>query len=819
MAVPGGVLPFREFVLKVHSRCDLACDHCYVYEHADQSWRTRPVVMSEETAAKAGERIAQHARLHRLPGVRVVLHGGEPLLAGVSGLSRIARTLRETIEPACALDLRVHTNGVRLNEEFCELFRAERIKVGISLDGDQAANDLHRRFANGRSSYPHVLRAVDLLRQQRYRECYAGLLCTIDVRSDPVAVYRALRDLDPPAVDFLLPHATWDSPPPGAVAGRTLYADWLTAVFDAWRADGSRVVIRTFDSVIATTLGGPSQTEALGLEPSDLLVIETDGVLEQADSLKVAFDGAPATGLNVTDHPLSAAAANPGIQARQSGLDGLNVTCRQCPVVTSCGGGLYAHRFRSGSGFDNPSVYCGDLKQLITHVRGNLQAIVTAAAQHPTHELTTRAFDALSAGLGDEDALGQLAAAQRSRLRAMLQLLREHARDPADEGFLAGWDLLARVERRDADAFGRVIAHPYVRRWAERCLRDAGPAAAASGSGALPAEAGYLAAIAASAAIRAGLAAEIDVPVIDGYACLPTLGRLRVGPGPLCAVMSGDGGFEARTAAGKWRVRLSDPAADGDWEPVRQLRSGAVVVSLEDTDPYRDCHQWPVASRLSAAEADRWQRRFAAAWPLIERVFPRYLPGLRAGLSTLLPLANDEPGRELSGSSRQAFAAIGAALPVDSDTLALLIMHEFQHVKLGALLDMFDLCDTTDRRVFYAPWREDSRPIEAMLQGAYAHLAVTDFWRLRRHELPGERAQAAAAQFARWRTHTAEAIEEILASGALTEHGQRFVSGMRGTVRPWLDEPVPAAAAAAASRWAAERQALWERRQRTWGTN
>ena len=38
----GATVPLSQFVLKVHSRCDLACDHCYVYEAADQSWRGRP---------------------------------------------------------------------------------------------------------------------------------------------------------------------------------------------------------------------------------------------------------------------------------------------------------------------------------------------------------------------------------------------------------------------------------------------------------------------------------------------------------------------------------------------------------------------------------------------------------------------------------------------------------------------------------------------------------------------------------------------------------------------------------------------------------
>ncbi|MEU9838708.1 hypothetical protein AB0C69_05725, partial [Actinomadura sp. NPDC048032] len=39
---PREALPFREFILKIHSRCNLACDYCYVYEMGDQSWRDQP---------------------------------------------------------------------------------------------------------------------------------------------------------------------------------------------------------------------------------------------------------------------------------------------------------------------------------------------------------------------------------------------------------------------------------------------------------------------------------------------------------------------------------------------------------------------------------------------------------------------------------------------------------------------------------------------------------------------------------------------------------------------------------------------------------
>jgi uncharacterized protein len=37
-----------------------------------------------------------------------------------------------------------------------------------------------------------------------------------------------------------------------------------------------------------------------------------------------------------------------------------------------CGAGHYAHRYRPGTGFRNPSVYCADLRRLIGHVRDRM---------------------------------------------------------------------------------------------------------------------------------------------------------------------------------------------------------------------------------------------------------------------------------------------------------------------------------------------------------------------------------------------------------------------------------------------------------------
>ena len=133
-------------------------------------------------------------------------------------------------------------------------------------------------------------------------------------------------------------------------------------------------------------LGGAAATEAIGLSPAAVAVIETDGSIEQADSLKSAYPGAPYTGAHVATHSLDSVLGTPGFAARQLGAAGLCEECRKCPVVRVCGGGNYAHRYRAGRGMLNPSVYCLDLFTLIRHIRSVMERDIRAlplAAERP----------------------------------------------------------------------------------------------------------------------------------------------------------------------------------------------------------------------------------------------------------------------------------------------------------------------------------------------------------------------------------------------------------------------------------------------------
>lgn len=356
-------IPFRQFILKVHSRCNLSCSYCYVYEMADQAWRGMPKRMSQHIAHRAVERIAEHAESHALESVEIIFHGGEPLLAGAPWLADLAEALFDRV-PA-QVNLALQTNGTLLDRPMLETLKRLHVQVGVSLDGDAEATGRYRRYASGRNSFDAVAGGLDLLGSPEFRECYSGILCTIDTGNDPIATYEALLKFDPPAIDFLLPHANWDCPPPG-----TGYAGWLISVFERWySAPRQETRIRLFSELVQLILGQPGAVEGLGLLPSTLAVVDTDGTIKQLDSLSSAYPGAADTGLHVLSSSFNDALDHPTTVARQIGAGALSGQCLSCQVMETCGGGLYPHRYRSGEGFRNPSVYCADLLRLITHVR------------------------------------------------------------------------------------------------------------------------------------------------------------------------------------------------------------------------------------------------------------------------------------------------------------------------------------------------------------------------------------------------------------------------------------------------------------------
>lgn len=360
-------------LIKVASRCNINCSYCYVYNMGDAGWADMPNHISYETTVSVAKELREQSLAQRRP-FAVVLHGGEPLLLGVTKLRRLIFSLRNALPAECAIS--IQTNGILLTEEVIDLCSATRVTVSVSIDGPPHVHDKYRVGHTGRGTYDQVLKGIELLRSHRDSGfLFTGLLAVIDPESDPAEIYSFFRGLNPPSVDFIYRDGNHSRLPAGKSAlHSTEYGRWLARMLDVYLADPDPIRIRILDDMIKLMLGGSGTKDGVGLTDYGVLIIDTDGSITKNDTLKSSFDGADRfeQKWSVHTHALGDVLASPEFQAYHRMQRPSSKVCLSCPELRVCGGGMTLHRWRDDNGYDNPSVYCADQMLLINHIRGYL---------------------------------------------------------------------------------------------------------------------------------------------------------------------------------------------------------------------------------------------------------------------------------------------------------------------------------------------------------------------------------------------------------------------------------------------------------------
>jgi uncharacterized protein len=363
------------FVLKVAERCNLNCSYCYMYNKGDTSYLRRPKFMAKEIATAAMERIASYAARHNLPGITLALHGGEPLLIGRSWVQWFLKEIRRVeANSGTQFIVGLQTNGILLDADWIELLNAYRVTIGISCDGPEEWNDVQRIGADGSGSYKKVRSAMELLAATPGTRW--GVLTVVNPAAKGSAVLRHLADFGAQRVDFIWPDFNHDNPPPWPEG---MLARYFCELFDYWYDEmSSPPKIRFFESAMSLMVGGASECDALGLHPVADIIVESDGTLEPLDTLRICGDGITRTGLDVRRHEVESIWKSPLYQMGLRCEELLSPQCQACDCRRICGGGYLPHRYRRATGIANPSVYCADLLELLTHIR---QRIVTDLRQ------------------------------------------------------------------------------------------------------------------------------------------------------------------------------------------------------------------------------------------------------------------------------------------------------------------------------------------------------------------------------------------------------------------------------------------------------
>lgn len=421
------------------------------------------------------------------------------------------------------------------------------------------------------------------------------------------------------------------------------------------------------------------------------------------------------------------------------------------------------------------------------------------------HCIPRNVFDALAAGGGGLNAVQELARAQYSKHLILLRgvLTAQGASGEQSRCARRGYDLLTAVHRHDPAAAKKVIRYPSVGAWALRTIQ-----ACQGGQRLAGAQPSWLTAVAVAAAIRGRLPVQIEVTAINGMVVLPSLGAAIVDS--QTAVVRTSGGNADICAAGR-RVEVpADPRCEAPgWLPLRQVQADGLNILIDDLDPFRMPAVKNLAPRLSTVQTRKWTAIFQEAWPLLGPNPTDMADEIATATAVIVPLNKPTRG-QVSTSSGESFGAIALSKPPDAYTCAVTLAHEVQHLKLSALLNIVALTMPDDGQRYYAPWRDDPRPISGLLQGAYAYLGVTGFWRRQRKLAGIAECPRADREFARWRVGAARAVETLQASRRLTPAGLDFVQGMKRTLAAWQAEPVPTGAQTQAWREAERHLQRWQ---------
>jgi uncharacterized protein len=137
--------------------CNIACDYCYLAHRTDA--RRMPIRVVEATLKNIRESALLAEELS------VIWHAGEPLAVPCAFYRDSFSLINRIVGRDAKVSHCIQTNGVLINDEWCELFSRWQVRVGVSLDGPSFIHDLHRKTRDGRPTHRRVMDGIARLRK------------------------------------------------------------------------------------------------------------------------------------------------------------------------------------------------------------------------------------------------------------------------------------------------------------------------------------------------------------------------------------------------------------------------------------------------------------------------------------------------------------------------------------------------------------------------------------------------------------------------------------------------------------------------------
>jgi uncharacterized protein len=184
-ALPG----FHLLAKPTGAACNLGCKYCFFLSKKDL-YPGSNFRMSDELLEIY---IRQYTEAQKIPQVTIAWQGGEPTLMGLEFFRRSIQYQQKHKRQKMTFQNTMQTNGILLDDEWCEFFHKNNFLIGLSLDGPRDLHDAYRVDKAGKPTFDKVMRAAKLLLRHKVD---FNILTTVHAANanHPLEVYRFLRD-------------------------------------------------------------------------------------------------------------------------------------------------------------------------------------------------------------------------------------------------------------------------------------------------------------------------------------------------------------------------------------------------------------------------------------------------------------------------------------------------------------------------------------------------------------------------------------------------------------------------------------------------
>jgi uncharacterized protein len=173
--------------------CNISCSYCYLPHRSDRT------TLAIEQIQQIFEKLLAFPTISGQ--VTVVWHAGEPMVLGPKYYENAFQKIGECCPPGLKIDHAFQTNGILIDDEWCELFQSWNVGVGLSIDGPRHINDAFRKTRSGKGTFDKAIAGIRRLRQKKIPFFVISVL-TRAALADPDALFEFYREQDIHDVGF-----------------------------------------------------------------------------------------------------------------------------------------------------------------------------------------------------------------------------------------------------------------------------------------------------------------------------------------------------------------------------------------------------------------------------------------------------------------------------------------------------------------------------------------------------------------------------------------------------------------------------------------